>query len=81
MFSKLIRIVFAVLALAGVVFGLTPIGLLSDVRFQIVVVVGATRRLRRVLVWVVTETSVGYAKWYEDIDVPLVRPSRQASAC
>ena len=64
----LIRIL-AALALAGVVLGLTPIGLLTDVRFQIVVVAGAMIILVEHWRGLVTETSVGYAKWYEDIDV------------
>jgi hypothetical protein len=59
----------AALALAGVVLGLTPIGLLSDVRFQIVVVAGAMVILVEQWRDLVTETSIGYAKWYEDIDL------------
>jgi hypothetical protein len=64
----LIRIL-AALALAGVVLGFTPIGLLTDIRFQIVVVAGAMVILVEQWRGLVTETSVGYAKWYEDIDV------------
>jgi hypothetical protein len=65
---KAVRVVLVVTFLA-VLFGLAPIGLLSDTRLQIVVVaVGAIILLEH---WrgLITETAVGYAKWYEDIDL------------
>ena len=65
---KAVRIVLALTFLA-VLFGLAPIQLLSDVRLQIAVVaVGAIILVER---WrgLITETAVGYAKWYEDIDL------------
>lgn len=57
------------LTVVGLIFGLAPIGLLTDLWFQLVVVAGATLIL--VAQWrrLVTETTVDYARWYEDIDV------------
>ena len=47
---------------------LAPIGLLWDLRFQIVLVAVGTAILVEHWRGLVTETAVGYAKWYEDID-------------
>jgi len=64
---KAVRIVLALTVLA-LLLGLTPIGLLLDLRFQIVVVAVGTVILVEHWRGLVTETAVGYAKWYEDID-------------
>ena len=48
--------------------GLAPVALISDVRFQIAGIALGTVVL--VYCWrgLITETAVGYAQWYEDID-------------
>jgi hypothetical protein len=64
---KGIRILLA-LTVAGLLFGVAPLGLLTNVSFQVVVVAGAMLILVEQWRGLVTETAVGYAKWYEDID-------------
>ena len=64
---KAVRIILAVTFL-GLFLGLTPIGLLSDVRFQILAIVLGVVILVEHWRGLITETAVGYAKWYEDID-------------
>jgi hypothetical protein len=65
---KAIRIVL-VLTVLALLLGLTPIGLLSALRFQIVVIAVGTVILVEHWRGLITETAVGYAKWYEDIDM------------
>ena len=64
---KLVR-VLVVASVVGVLIGLAPLGLHLVVGVQIVVVAVAAAIV--VAYWrdLVTETPVGYAKWYEDID-------------
>jgi hypothetical protein len=56
------------LTAAAVLWGAAPIALLSDPLFQIPVVVAGLLVLVSRWRGLITETAVGYARWYEDVD-------------